>query len=210
MIELLFSCDLKIGGGLRYLDGDLISTISGTLEYHDGVSTSVEGPTRQYCPAVGDSTLGCITAVHADCYSINTGGSSLATLPHLSISSRTKHSPAKLKTGAVVHASVQRVNHLGEVALTCVEEKSCSRGLGVLNEGFITRCSSKLARNMLAYSLESALGILGRSVSFEITIGHNGRLWIATSTRQQAFLIVKALSSRLRRDPLIHTGFTPA
>ena len=151
----------------------------------------MEGLTRQYCPAVGDSALGCITAVHADCYSINTGGSSLATLPHLSISSRTKHSPAKLKTGAVVHASVQRVNHLGEVALTCVEEKSCSRGLGVLNEGFITRCSSKLARNMLAYSLESALGILGRSVSFEITIGHNGRLWIATQPVNKLFLLSK-------------------
>ena len=193
-LGLFFSGDFKIGERIRHHDCYLISTISGTLKDRDGFSLSVEGPTHRYCPASGDSVLGCITDVHADGFSVSTGSSSLAALPCVSLSVGTKQSRPKLNIGALVHARVQRVNHLGEVALTCVEEMHDVRGLGVLTEGFFPRCNSKFARNMQSRSFETVLGILGSAVSFEIATGHNGRVWIATSTRQQAILIVKALS----------------
>ena len=78
----------------------------------------------------------------------------------MSFSVGTKQSRPKLKIGALVHARVQRVNHLGEVALTCVEKSHDVRGLGVLTEGFVPRCNSKLARNMQSRSLNRFLGYL--------------------------------------------------
>ena len=135
--------------------------------------------------------LGCIIDIHADGFSMSTGSSSLAALPRVQFSVGTKQSRPKLKIGALVHARVQGVNHLGEVALTCVEEMHDVRGLGVLTEGFFPRCNSKFARNMQSRSFETVLGILGSAVSFEIATGHNGRVGAA---RQQAILIVKALS----------------
>jgi exosome complex component RRP40 len=82
------------------------------------------------------------------------------------------------------------VKHLSSV---CTVASGKAAGFGPLNGGYIFECSTGLARVLLSKPTCPVLEALGKSLSFEIAVGMNGRIWVNAATTTTTILVSNAI-----------------
>ena len=185
---------LRIGDGLRHNGRrDLSSTCTGTRHTRGG-DTWLNFSRKRYIPAVDETVVGVVIEVHAENYKVDICAPSRASLPVLSFAGATKHNRPKLVVGSLVHARVLKTNSATDPLLTCIEDSEQSRGLGVLSGGVVHHFNTEQAHKLLCRRGSDALGALGEIFSFEVIVGLNGRIWVAASSVEDAFLIAKVFA----------------
>ena len=63
-----------------------------------------------------------------------------------------------------------------------------SEGFGLLSNGFLFKCSISLCRTLIS-SESNILELIGKKISYEISIGLNGRIWVNSSSPKNIILI---------------------
>ena len=66
-------------------------------------------------------------------------------------------------------------------------------GYGPLKGGYAMKCSTALARSLLAQPPSPILSALGATLQFEIAIGQNGRVWVNAAKPATVILIANAI-----------------
>ena len=66
-------------------------------------------------------------------------------------------------------------------------------GFGQLKDGYLSECSTSLARTLLGKPTAPILSALGSAVQYEIAIGLNGRLWVNAQNTTTAVLVANAI-----------------
>jgi exosome complex RNA-binding protein Rrp4 len=79
------------------------------------------------------------------------------------------------------------VKHLSFV---CTAASGKAAGFGPLNGGYILECSTGLARVLLSKPTSPVLEALGKSLSFEIAVGMNGRVWVICTSSGNVLLFI--------------------
>ena len=85
------------------------------------------------------------------------------------------------------HFQVQCANPIERII--CVQ----AAGFGHLKDGYMTECSTALARKLLEKPTAPILTALGSTVQYEIAIGLNGRLWIHAQNTTTTILVANAI-----------------
>lgn len=183
---------LQLGDGLNHESGRILSTCAGTLNTRksSGGGAWLDVHTKRYIPAAEETVVGIVVETHSEAYLLDIGAPSRATLPILSFEGATKHNRPKLSVGSLVHARIATSNSAKDPVLSCVDKLGSASGLGVLIGGYTFQCSTHLSRKLLTHPAASlALEKLGETISFEIVVGLNGRVWINAATVADAIVL---------------------
>jgi exosome complex component RRP40 len=166
--------------------------IAGTLLLHKA--------THRYIPREGDMVVGVVTDKHAEQFNIDIRAPFLAKLPVLAFDGATKANRPNLSVGALVYCRVIFADREAEPEVSCVcegESKSwvaCAGPFGELKKGFVFEVSLGYAETLL--SLECAVvNELGKHLAYELAVGHNGRVWVASASIKNCIVIVNAITN---------------
>jgi exosome complex component RRP40 len=188
---------LRLGDGLRHESGSVMATCAGTINTRSSGDAWLDVHMKRYIPAAEETILGIVVETHAEAYAVDICAPTRATLPVLSFEGATKHNRPKLAVGSLVHARILSSNYAKEPILSCVDKVGHAGGLGVLVGGYTFQCSTHLSRKLLIHPAASlALEKLGETISFEIVVGLNGRVWINAATVADSIVIQSLLLGR--------------
>ena len=97
----------------------------------------------------------------------------------------------------MLYSTGQHESHRG----TCGLHEQAG-GYGPLKGGLTIRCSSALARRLLAAPPAPVLAALGQTLKYEIAVGQNGCVWVDAAAYASIVLIANAIerSEFLRED----------
>jgi hypothetical protein len=109
---------------------------------------------------------------------VDIGGPTYASLPMLAFEGATRRNTPNLQVGAALYARVVKAHRDIDPELCCTDASGKAAGFGPLNGGYIFECSTGLARVLLSKPTCPVLEALGKSLSFEIAVGMNGRVWV--------------------------------
>ena len=201
---------LLLGVGV-YRDGDsLFSSRCGTLRY-DGAAIRgqrlwVEGEAGRYVPALGDHVVGRVESKHADEYRLHIGAASPASLPLLAFDGATRRNRPHLEVGALVYARVTLAHRDMQPECSCAAPPGVGAKdwvtkesvFGELAGGFVFACPQLLCRRLMASvdgeeEAPPVLDALGARAPFELAVGANHRVWIATSSAAMTVLAQLAI-----------------
>lgn len=170
---------LRVGSGLRQ-DGDsILATKVGRLRFQKQSNKYwVEGSQKRYIPNVEDTVVGIMVDRRSEMFILDIGGPAFASLPILAFEGATRRNIPNLQVGAAVYARVVNAHRDSDPELSCTDASGKSAGFGPLKGGYIFECSTGLARGLLSRPTPPVLEVLGKSLSFEIAVGLNGRVWV--------------------------------
>ena len=189
---------LRLGDGLRHEAGSVVATCAGTVNSRSSGDAWLDVHTKRYIPAAEETVLGIVVETHAEAYTVDISAPTRATLPVLSFEGATKHNRPKLAVGSLVHARIMTSNYAKEPVLSCVDKVGHAGGLGVLVGGYTFQCSTQLSRKLLTHPAAAlALERLGETISFEIVVGLNGRVWVHAATVADS-VVVQSLLLQVR------------
>jgi exosome complex component RRP40 len=179
---------VRIGTGLRQEGTALVATKPGIFQ-QTGSSNKywIKGRQKRYIPTVNDNIVGTIIERHAESFDVDINAPTKATLPALAFEGATRRNRPNLKPGDAVYARVEHASRDMEPELTCIEQHSGgggggqSHGYGQLKEGLLTECSTAQCRAVQDGSNKS-LSRIGSSMSFEVAVGNNGKIWVNSSS----------------------------
>lgn len=192
---------VRLGGGLRQEGDSVVVVRAGRLRSAKNNKLWVEGSQKRYLPSVGDAVLGVVTDRHSENFDIDIGGPSLALLPVLAFEGASRRNRPNLQVGTAVYARVA-VHHPDRVPeLVCTDVSGKAAGFGPLTGGYIFSCSTGLARALLGTPTCPVLEALGGSLSFEIAVGMNGRVWVNSSKYETTVLISNAITNAAYLPP---------
>jgi len=92
----------------------------------------------------------------------------------------------------LVYSRVIVANKDMEPELVCTSPSGKSDGFGILTGGYMIKCSSSLARNLLLPDC-TVLIELGKITPYEIAVGQNGRVWLHSPSNFLTVLIGNAI-----------------
>ncbi|KAH9573233.1 hypothetical protein CY35_02G195800 [Sphagnum magellanicum] len=99
----------------------------------------------------------------------------------------------RFEVGAALYARVVKAHRDIDPELCCTDASGKAAGFGPLNGGYIFECSTGLARVLLSKPTCPVLEALGKSLSFEIAVGMNGRIWVNAATTTTTILVSNAI-----------------
>ncbi|KAI8916518.1 hypothetical protein DFJ77DRAFT_429844 [Powellomyces hirtus] len=186
---------VRAGPGLQQEGGELIAVKPGCIKHGNGNKFWVDGSQKRYVPAVGEPVLGTITGKFAESYKVDIGSAHPAMLPVLAFEGASRKNRPMLDVGALVYCRVAVANKDMEPELECIAPSSGkSGGYGPLKNGFVVRCSSRMARSLLDPKNPILLR-LAEAFSFEMAVGLNGRVWFNADTVAQVIAATKAIQA---------------
>lgn len=127
-----------------------------------------------------------------DGWKVDIGASQMAALSIYEFEGGTKKNRAPLVPGSLVYARMLVANKDVEPEISCKGESGKADGFGPLNEGYMFKCSSGLARQCLATD-SVVLNEIGRYLPFEIAVGVNGRIWVNSTSTINTTVIANAI-----------------
>ena len=142
--------------------------------------------------------IGIVVEKTSEYYKVDICGSQRAILPALAFEGATKRSRPFLKIGAVVYARVLIANKDMSPELTCISpkyNKDWVTGQAIFSElqdGYQFEVPVPLCKLLLEDNCH-VLYLLGRSVSFELAIGFNGRVWIKSKSCKLSIILSNAI-----------------
>jgi len=184
---------LRLGSGLRQ-DGDNITmTKVGRLQFKKPNKYWVEGSQKRYIPNTEDVVLGIVVDRRFEMFVVDIGGPTYASLPMLAFEGATRRNTPNLQVGAALYARVVKAHRDIDPELCCTDASGKAAGFGPLNGGYVLECSTGLARVLLSKPTSPVLEALGKSLSFEIAVGMNGRVWVNAATTATTILVSNAI-----------------
>ena len=202
--ELRVSKKPRLGRGIRRTaDGRILATRAGRLSYAPSDSFWVSTAMKRYFPQLEDAVIGIVDDKTSTAYRINIFGTSLASLPLLAFDGATKRNKPSLQVGTVVYARivVPGIVDGRETELSCKAvvgpQKEWHTGeatFGALEGGALIRCSLDKVP-ALRREGHVALSALGQAIPFQICVGSNGAVWVASRKPQHTVLVLNALSN---------------
>ena len=188
---------LRLGDGLRHESGSVLATCAGTVNTRSSGDAWLDVHTKRYIPAAEETVLGIVTETHAESYTVDIAAPTRATLPVLSFEGATKHNRPNLAVGSLVHARIVSSHYAKEPVLSCVDKVGHAGGLGTLVGGYTFQCGTHFSRKLLTHPAATlALQKLGETISFEIVVGLNGRVWINAATVTDCIVVQSLLSGK--------------
>ncbi|KAG6454890.1 exosome complex component RRP40 [Manduca sexta] len=181
-----------LGPGLRKeIDGVFI-TKAGVLRKRAPNTFWVDSYQKRYVPARGENVIGIVTQKAGDIFRVEVGGSCSASLSYLSFEGATKKNRPSVKIGDVIYAKMLNASKDMEPELVCVDSHGKKGRLGVLEDGFVFKCSLNLIRKILNPNCP-LLGSLKNEWPFELAAGMNGRIWIKAKTMRETVAVGNAI-----------------
>ena len=141
----------------------------------------------RYRPRRGDTVVGVVVRVVAQCYSVHVGAAHPANLDVLAFDGATKQNRRKLAAGDLVFAHVTAAPADAETEISCASPpgmtaKDWVTGEGVygpLKGGAVVDVPLEYAAELLR-NQSPVLLMLGERLAFQAAVGVNGRVWLAT------------------------------
>ncbi|CAM6098182.1 unnamed protein product [Calypogeia fissa] len=185
---------VRLGRGLRQEGDSIVVTRPGRLWQTKPNKYWVEGSQKRYVPNVEDGVLGVVTDCR-EAFSVDIGASVSALLPRLSFEGATRRNAPNLQVGALVYARVVKSHRDINPEMSCMDVTGKSAGFGLLKGGYLFECSTGLARALLSKRTCPVLEALGKSLSYEIAVGLNGRVWVTAESPAIIVAVSNAISN---------------
>lgn len=181
-----------LGPGLRKeIDGVFI-TKAGLLKRRAPNTFWVESYQKRYIASRGENVIGIVTHKMGDIFKVDVGSSCPATLSYLSFENATKKNRPKVEIGDIVYAKTLVASKDMETELVCVDSHGKKNRLGVLEDGFVFKCSLNLVRKVLNQQC-MLIDSLKNEWPFEIAAGMNGRIWIKAKSMRETVAVGNAI-----------------
>ena len=172
---------------------------------------------KYYSPKVDDFVIGTITQKNPEFYKVDINTYTNAILNNKEFEGASKKTKPNLNLGDLVFARVLKVNKFDAPILSCISQydvKNWASGesfFGQLKNGNVFDFPLQQAWNFIN-SDNFVLNRLNDMLSFEIVIGHNGRMWINSDNNGNVFDIYKLLIKSINLnnseiDKMIHETF---
>jgi exosome complex component RRP40 len=192
---------IRIGGGVAQAGDSLVALRAGPARNSPGSKLWIEGRQKRYIPAAGDTVVGVVTDRGGESYEVDVGGPLPASLPALAFENATRRNRPMLKEGDLVYCRVESADRDLQPLLSCVNAAGKAAGFGPLKGGMSLKCSTALARSLLATPPHPALTTLGAQMKFELAVGANGRVWVSAATAAETVAAAVALQAAEGRAP---------
>jgi len=159
----------------------------------------------KYFPEKEDHIIGVITAKNMEYYTLNIGGPNDATLGVIDFEGASKRNRPYLDVGCLVYARVATVNRFMKAQVTCIStstKKDWASGesiFGELNTGMMIDIPLSYSRDLLIDS-KGLLKALQKYITFEIAIGHNGKVWALANSIKNTMLILNVIKKAVDMD----------
>ncbi|KAJ3176116.1 Exosome component 3 [Geranomyces variabilis] len=206
---------VRVGPGLQQEQGDLVAVKAGVLKQAGGSKYWMDGSQKRYVPAASDPVLGTVTARQGESFRVDIGSAHPAALSILAFEGATRRNRPNLDVGSLVYCRLSVANKDMEPELECVDPATGKAGgYGELKGGFVVKCSLRMARGYvnacspwnrrlvlitLNYSLlnpkNPIVTILAESISFELAVGLNGRVWINAKSCAEVIAVAKVIQA---------------
>ncbi|XP_074574839.1 uncharacterized protein LOC141831383 isoform X1 [Curcuma longa] len=184
---------IKLGAGLRQ-DGDTISVMkAGKLRISKPNKYWVESSHKRYVPCVEDTVLGIVVDSKFDNFLVDIKAPMLGLLPVLAFEGGTRRNIPKFEIGTLLYVRVVKANNTMNPELSCMDETGKAAEFGPLKDGYMFETSTGLARMLLSSPPCPVLEALGKSLSYEIAIGINGRVWVNAASPSTVILVSNAI-----------------
>ncbi|CAG9103199.1 unnamed protein product [Plutella xylostella] len=181
-----------LGPGLRKEFEKVYMTKAGILRKKNPNTYWVDSHQKRYVPARGENVIGIVTQKAGDVFRVDVGGSCSASLSYLSFEGATKKNRPEVQVGDVVYAKMLVASKDMEPELVCVDSHGKKGRLGVLNEGFVFKCSLNLVRKILSASCP-LIESIKNEWPFELAAGMNGRIWVKAKSMRETIAVGNAI-----------------
>lgn len=181
-----------LGPGLRKEIIGVFITKAGVLRRKAPNTFWVDSYQKRYVPARGENVIGVVVQKLGDIFRVDVGSSMPAALSYLSFESATKKNRPKVAIGDIVYAKMLVASKDMEPELVCVDSHGKKGRLGVLEDGFVFKCSLNLIRKILNPQCP-LLESLKNEWPFELAAGMNGRIWIKAKTMRETIAVGNAI-----------------
>lgn len=181
-----------LGPGLRKEVDGIFITKAGRLKKRSPNTYWVDNYQKRYIPARGENVIGVVIQKAGDIFRVDVGSSCSASLSYLSFEGATKKNRPKVNIGDVIYAKMLVASKDMEPEIVCVDSHGKKGRLGVLEDGFIFKCSLNLIRKILNPECP-LLNSLKNEWPFELAAGMNGRIWIKAKTMRETIAIGNAI-----------------
>ncbi|KAJ3162565.1 exosome non-catalytic core subunit rrp40 [Geranomyces variabilis] len=186
---------VRVGPGLQQEQGDLVAVKAGVLKQAAGNKYWIDGSQKRYVPAASDPVLGTVTARQGESFRVDIGSAHPAALSILAFEGATRRNRPNLDVGSLVYCRLSVANKDMEPELECVDPATGKAGgYGELKGGFVVKCSLRMARGLLNPK-NSIVTILAESISFEMAVGLNGRVWINAKSCAEVIAVAKVIQA---------------
>ncbi|KAJ7554985.1 hypothetical protein O6H91_05G018300 [Diphasiastrum complanatum] len=186
---------LRLGSGLRQDGGSITVMKAGRLRYSKPNKLWVEGSQRRYIPNIEDVVIGIVVDRRFENFTIDINAPTYGILPVLAFEGATRRNIPNIQVGAAIYTRVVKAHRDINPELCCTDASGKSSGYGPLKGGYIFDCSTGLARALLSRPTCPVLEALGKSLSFEIAVGLNGKVWVNGSTPETIILVSNAITN---------------
>ncbi|XP_026761836.2 exosome complex component RRP40 [Galleria mellonella] len=181
-----------LGPGLRKEIDKVYITKAGVLRKRAPNTFWVDSYQKRYVPSRGENVIGFVVQKSGDIFRVDVGSSCPATLSYLSFENATKKNRPEVQVGDVLYAKMLVASKDMEPEIVCVDSHGKKGRLGVLNEGFVFKCSLNLVRKILNPSCP-LLESIKNEWPFELAAGMNGRIWIKANTMRETIAVGNAI-----------------
>lgn len=183
----------------------------------DASEEAVRSIGKYYTPKVDDFVIGTITQKNPEFYKVDIGTYTHAILNTKDFEGASKKTKPNLNLGDLVFARVLKVNKFDAPVLSCVSQydvKNWASGesfFGQLKNGNIFGFPMQHAWSFIN-SDNYVLNRLNDMLSFEIVVGHNGRMWINSDSNSNILdiyrLLVKSVGlDKKEIEKMVHETF---
>ncbi|KAJ0176407.1 hypothetical protein K1T71_007586 [Dendrolimus kikuchii] len=181
-----------LGPGLRKeIDGVFIVK-AGVLKKRSPNTYWVESYQKRYVPSRSENVIGVVVQKAGDIFRVDIGGSCTASLSYLSFEGATKKNRPAVKIGDVVYGKMLNASKDMEPELVCVDSDGKKNYMGVLEDGFMFKCSLNLIRKILNPKCP-LIASLKNEWPFEMAAGMNGRIWIKANSMRETIAVGNAI-----------------
>uniref|UniRef100_F6QMW7 Exosome complex component RRP40 n=1 Tax=Ciona intestinalis TaxID=7719 RepID=F6QMW7_CIOIN len=188
--------DVKLGPGLYHEADEVKVCKPGVLRHKTPDTFWVDCHQKRYVPSKGDNVVGVVTSRQGDMYKVDIGASHLAVLNYMSFEGASKRNRPNVTNGDLIFGKLIVANKDMEPEVSCVDPNNGkANGLGVLSDrGFSFHVPLNLARKLLSPSF-TLIHELGARITFEITVGMNGRIFLSCNSPKFVILIMDVILS---------------
>ncbi|OIW21598.1 hypothetical protein TanjilG_06722 [Lupinus angustifolius] len=122
-------------------------------------------------------------------------GPALAFLPVLAFEGGTRRNIPKFEVGTMIYVRVVTAKPGMNPELSCTDASGKSPEFGALKNGYMFECSTGLSRMLHISPTCPVLEDLRKKLSFEITVGLNGRIWVNSSSPSTTIIVANAIKN---------------
>ncbi|KAL0218708.1 hypothetical protein P9112_004361 [Eukaryota sp. TZLM1-RC] len=181
-----------ISTGLRIHNDKIIAEQPGKFLMKGNSCVLISSPSK-YIPSAHDFVIGVIVDRLSENFKVDIDATEYAMLPFTEFESYTKKNRPDIPVNALIYCRVTSI--VGpdvETELSCLSTEGKADGFGHLTGGYLVNVPISFCRKVLR-SKEGPVSKLGKSLSFELAVGLNGKIWINSPSCQVTLFVANIL-----------------